>query len=177
MNLINNNIKFNLNTYLYGAWGLGIADEDNENCYYFNIEKPKFNKNLIISTTLFNGHGYIKLGGWEKVKDTKIRFDDENTIQIVSDKSILLTEQKFKKFGNFSEKDNSKNLHFCFIADQETSYSIKLYYQENVEKAQKLNYLLPGMGTDDILEEKKVTKYNLLYFEQNKDIKIELKMV
>ena len=154
----------------------GIADEDNENCYYFNIEKPKFNKNLIISTTLFNGHGYIKLGGWEKVKDTKIKFEDENAIQIVSDKSILLTEQKFKKFGNFSETDKSKNLHFCFIADQETSYSIKLYYQENVEKAQKLNYLLPGMGSDDILEEKKVTKYNLLYFEQNKDIKIELKI-
>ena len=151
----------------------GTADIENENCYSFTIEKQYLNKNIIISSTLFNGNGYIKIGGWEKVKDIKITSDDENTYQIISDKSIILTEKNFKKYGNMNVKEN-KSLHFCFIAKEETSYLMKIYYQEHSEEAQKLNYLLPGMKIDDMLQNKKVTKYDLLYFEQNKDIKINL---
>ena len=76
----------------------GTADIENENCYSFTIEKQYLNKNIIISSTLFNGNGYIKIGGWEKVKDIKITSDDENTYQIISDKSIILTEKNFKKY-------------------------------------------------------------------------------
>ncbi len=42
--------------------------------------------------------------------------------------------------------------------------------------AQELNYLLPGIGSDDMLPGKTVTKYSLFNLEQNKDIKIELKI-
>ena len=115
----------------------------NENCYVFTIERQYLHKNIIISTTLFNGNGYIKIGGWEKVKDFKIKSSDGDVYEIVSDKSILLTDDNFKKYGNFSENSNidlhkkygnfSENsnidLHFCFIAKEETSYLIKLYYQ------------------------------------------------
>ena len=150
----------------------GTAGKDEENCYYFTIEKQDKNKNIIISTTLFNGNGFIKIGGWEKVKDNKIKSNDENVYEIISDKSILLTEKNFEKYGNLSQ--NTTDLHFCFIAKEETSYSIKVYYQEHSEEAQKLNYLLPGIRTDDMLPNKTVTKYTLLYFEENKDIKINL---
>ena len=151
----------------------GNANVDNENCYVFTIERQYLHKNIIISTTLFNGNGYIKIGGWEKVKDFKIKSSDGDVYEIVSDKSILLTDDNFKKYGNFSENSNI-DLHFCFIAKEETSYLIKLYYQDHSEEAQKLNYLLPGIHIDDMLQNKTVTKYNLLYFEQNKDIKINI---
>ena len=151
----------------------GTADKDNENCYSFTIERQYLHKNIIISTTLFNGNGYIKVGGWDKVKDFKIKSGDDNTYEIISDKSILLTDSNFKKYGNFSENKNI-NLYFCFIAKEVTSYFIKIYYQDHSEKAQKLNYLLPGMHADDMLPNNTVTKYDLLYFEQNKDIKVNL---
>ena len=152
----------------------GVADENNENCYTFTIERQYLNKNLVISTTLFNGNGYIKIGGWEKVKDSKIKFG-EDAYEIVSDKSILLTEKNFKKYGNISSIFN-KDLHFCFFAKEETSYLIKIYYQEHSEEAQKLNYLLPGIRAEEMLPNNTLTKYDLLYFEQNKDIKINLKI-
>ena len=151
----------------------GTSYIDNENCYYFTIERQYLHKNIIISTTLFNGNGYIKVGGWEKVKDYKIKSDDDNIYEIISDKSILLTDNNFKKYGNFSE-NTEIDLHFCFIAKEETSYLIKIYYQDHSEEAQRLNFLLPGKHVDDMLPNNTVTKYLLLYFEQNKNIKINI---
>ena len=153
----------------------GSAFANSGNCYSFNIDKQHQNKNIIISTTLFNGNGYIKIGGWEKVKEMKVKKEDKDTYPIISDKSILLTETNFKNYGDFI-KDQSKDLHFCFIASEETSYLIKIYYEEHSEQAQRLNYLLPGIGADDMLPGKTVTKYRLFYFDQNKDIKITLKV-
>ena len=153
----------------------GVASPDFGNCYYFNIDKMHQNKNIVISTTIFNGNGYIKIGGWEKVKEMKVKKEDKDTYPIISDKSILLTETNFKTYGDFI-KEQSKDLHFCFIATDETSYLIKVYYQENSEKAQALNYLLPGVSSDDILPGKNVTKYRIFYFEENKDIKVDLKV-
>ena len=152
----------------------GTASPNTGNCYYFNIDKQYANKNIIISTTLFNGNGYLKMGGWEKVKDMKIKKEDKNTYPIISDKSILLTQENFKSYGEI--KNNNKKLYFCFIASEETSYTIRVYYQEHAEKAQRLNYLLPGIGTDDRLPSKTLTKYRLYYLEQDKDFKIELKV-
>ena len=152
----------------------GTASANSGNCYYFNIDKQHTNKNIIISTTLFNGNGYLKIGGWEKVKDMKIKREDKNTYPIISDKSILLTQDNFKSYGE--NKNDNKKLYFCFIASEETSYTVKIYYQENVEKVQRLNYLLPGIGADDRLPSKALTKYTLFYLEQKKDFKIELKV-
>ena len=153
----------------------GSVSANSANCFSFNIEKQYSNKDIIISTSLFNGNGFIRVGGWEKVKDIKIKSEDENTYPIISDKSILLTKKNFKKYGKVSKK-SEKDLHFCFIASEETSYIIKVYYKEHAEMAQELNYLLPGIGSDDMLPGKTVTKYSLLNLEQNKDIKIELKI-
>ena len=153
----------------------GSASPDYSNCYYFSIDSQHQNKNLIISTTLFNGNGYIKIGGWERLKDMKIKTEDKNTYPIIADKSILLTEKEYKIYGEFN-KQKPTNLHFCFIASEETSYIVKIYYQENSEVAQKINYLLPGVPSDDMLPGNTLTKYRLFYFEQNKDIKVELKV-
>ena len=144
-------------------------------CYRFKIDKQHQGKYIVLSTNLFNGSGNLKICGWKKCSDMKVIADDKNTIPILSDKSVLLAKEEFESYGNFV-KDQSKDLHFCFIASQETSYTIKLYYQENAEKAQKLNYLLPGIGNDDMLPSKTVTKYSILFLEQNQDIKIELKI-
>ena len=150
-----------------------IAEAGEGNCYVFTLERQYLHKNVIISTILFNGKGFIKIGGWDKVKDFKIKSDDENIYEIVSDKAILLTDDNFKKYGKFDEYSNI-DLHFCFIAEEETSYFIKIYYQDHSEEAQRLNFLLPGIRLDDMLPNNSITKYALLYFEQNKDIKINL---
>ena len=170
INYDNEDIQINELSPLFGN-----ANANSGNCYSFNIDKQHQNKNIIISTTLFNGNGYIKIGGWEKVKEMKVKTEDKNTYPIISDKSILLTETNFKNYGDFI-KDQSKDLHFCFIASEEASYLIKIYYEEHSEQAQRLNYLLPGIGTDDMLPGNTVTKYRLFYFDQNKDIKITLKV-
>ena len=153
----------------------GSAPANEGNCYLFKIDKQYQNKNIIISTTLFNGNGNLKIGGWEKVKDMKVKKEEKYNYPIISDKSILLSENDFKTFDN-STKEKNKDLHFCFIASEETSYLIKIYYQEHAEQAQKLNYLLPGIGSDDMLPGNTVTQYIMLYFEQHKDIKISLKV-
>ena len=151
----------------------GSASQDSANCYSFNIDTQHRDKNIIISTSLFNGNGYIRIGGWEKVKDLKVKTVDGNTYPIISDKSILLTK---KNFDNYGKVTGSNKLHFCFIATEETSYQVKVYFTENAEIAQKLNYLLPGISSDNMLPGKKITKYKLHYFMPNKDIKIEMKI-
>ena len=151
------------------------ARENTGTCYFFKIDKQHQGKNIVVSTSLYNGSGYLKIGGWEKCQDMKIIPNDKNTIPILSDKSVLLTKKEFEKYGEVKE-DQSNYLHFCFIASEETSYLIKVYYQENAEVAQKLNYLLPGIGNDDMLPEKTLTKYTILYLQQSQDIRIELKI-
>ena len=106
----------------------------------------------------------------------KVKTEDKDTYPIISDKSILLTNDNFENYPGFDIEKKNLDLHFCFIATEETSYAIKVYFQENAELAQKLNFLLPGVGTDDMLPGNNVTKYRLFYFEQNKDIKINLKI-
>jgi len=153
----------------------GSSSANSGSCYSFNIQKQYQNKDIIISTSLFNGNGYIRIGGWEKVKDMKTRKEDNRTYPIISDKSILLTEKNFKDYGDITKNKDNK-LYFCFLANQDTSYVVKVYYKDHSEQAQKLNYLLPGISSDGMLPGKTVTKYHLLNFEQNKDIKIELKI-
>ena len=153
----------------------GTSSANSGNCYSFNIDKQHLNKEIVISASLFNGNGFIKIGGWEKIKNLKIKNEDKNTYPIVSDKSILLTKKNFNDYGKISLEQNKK-LYFCFIATEETSYVIKAYYKEHAEKAQKTNYLLPGIISDDMLPGNTVTKYSLFYLQQQKDIKIELKV-
>ena len=153
----------------------GTSSANSGNCYSFNIDKQNLNKDIVISTSLFNGNGFIKIGGWEKVKDLKIKNEDKNTYPIISDKSILLTKKNFNDYGRFSLEQNKK-LYFCFIATEETSYVIKVYYKEHAEQAQRINYLLPGIVSDNMLPGNAVTKYSLFYLQQQKDIKIELKV-
>ena len=150
-----------------------IAEADEGNCYVFTLERQYLHKNVIISTILFNGKGFIKIGGWNKVNDFKIKSGDDNIYEIITDKSILLTDDNFKKYGKI-EEDKDNDLHFCFIAEEETSYVIKIYYQQHTEEAQRLNFLLPGIRMDDMLPSNNMTKYNLLYLQQNKDIKINI---
>ena len=153
----------------------GTVSANSGSCYSFKIEKQYLNKDIILSTSLFNGNGYIRIGGWEKVKDMKNLKEDKSTYPIISDKSILLTEKNFKDYGDINKSKDNK-LYFCFLANVETSYVIKVYYKDHAEQAQKLNYLLPGISSDNMLPGKTVTKYYLRNFEQNKDIKIELKI-
>ena len=46
----------------------------------------------VISTTLINGSGYLKIGGWDHIEDLKSLKEDNDTYPIIADKSILLTE-------------------------------------------------------------------------------------
>ena len=154
-----------------------VSNKDSPNCYVFELDKGQKNKNIVISTTLINGSGYIKIGGWEPVKELKVIKEDIDTFPIIAERSILLTEKDFKRYDKSSKNSANKDeLHLCFLSSEETSYTMKIYYQENAEQAQKLNYLLPGINSDDMLPGKTITKYNVLYFEQNKDINIDLKV-
>ena len=155
----------------------GVGSKDTPNCYIFEIEKGRKNKNIVISTTLINGSGYLKIGGWNYIEDFTSLKEDNDTYPIIADKSILLTEKDFKRYDKANKESTDENdLYFCFLSTEDTSFTMKVYYQENAEKAQILNYLLPGIISDDILPGKTVTKYDILHFEQNKNINIDLKV-
>ena len=155
----------------------GVGNEDTPNCYMFEIEKGKKNKNIVISTTLINGGGYLKIGGWDYIEDLNSLKEDNDTYPIIADKSILLTKKDFERYDKANKGSIDENeLYFCFLSTEDTSFSMKVYYQEDAEQAQQLNFLLPGIISDDILPGKTVTKYYIMHFEQNKDINIDLKV-
>jgi len=95
----------------------GVGSKDTPNCYIFEIEKGQKNKNIVISTTLINGGGYLKIGGWDYVEDLNSLKEDNDTYPIIADKSILLTEKDFKRYDKASkESTDEKDLYFCFLS-------------------------------------------------------------
>ena len=147
------------------------VNKDSPNCYFFNINEKNLYKNLIISTRIFNGNGILKIGGWEKLNNTKYE-DNIDGNSIINDKSFILTKKDFEKYNKTDNKTNS--LHFCFLSNEETAYSIRVYFQENSEIAQKFNFLFPGLKSETFLPANNVTRYELVYFDTNRDIFIDI---
>ena len=151
--------------------------ENKANCYYYSINKKNINKDIILSTTLFNGFGFIYIEGYGSISPENINANykkKEKSYSIVQNRVIHLTEKNFKNFGQNNNNNKKTHLNFCFFAEKASSLSIKIYFFENFKKIQKFNYIYPGIKIEDILPQKSLTKYNMIEFNIEKDLSISL---
>ena len=167
----NENVKIKEAEIVYDA-----ISEKKASCFYFAIDKIKQNKDLIISTTLFNGFGFIYIHGFNSIDAEKINLSykkKDNSYSIINNKVIHLTKNNFKKYGEYKD-DEDTNLNFCFYAEKKTSLSIRIHLLENFKIIQTLNYIYPGIRIEDLLPKKSLTRYKMENFDINNDLYLYL---
>ena len=150
--------------------------ENKANCYSYEIQKVNKNKDIILSTTLFNGLGFIYIDGYKTTKAESITSsykDKDNSYSIIQNKAIHLTNKDFQSYGQYNDRGWS-NLHFCFYAEKSTSLAIKIYFMENYKKLQKLNEIYPGIKFEDVLPKNSLNRYRMQFFDINNDLSITL---
>jgi len=167
----NDTIKINEAEIVYES-----IQENGVSCYNFSIENSYKEEEIIISTILFNGYGFFYINGFNQIDSSKINSDFKNkeeSYQIYQNKIIKLSKEELKKFGNNKNEKNT-TLNFCFYAEVNTSLSMKIYYLNNYKKIQLSNTIYPGIGIEDIIPKKSVTKYKLEHFDIDNDLYIYL---
>ena len=182
----NRNQKQELNIWLkYDEDNISIKEaeimydtisENKANCYYYPINKINQNKDIILSTTLFNGIGFMYIEGFGSIYPGKIDKSFKNkdsSYTIIQNRAIHLTKENFKNYGKFNDNEETL-LNFCFYAEKNTSLAIKLHLLENFKKIQTLNYIYPGIKIEDILPQKSLTKYKMINFNIENDLNIFL---
>ena len=68
-------------------------------CYFFNLNLAYIYKDLIISTTLFNGEGFIYMAGFEQINANSIKLNYKNkdySYGINLKKAIKVTKDDIK---------------------------------------------------------------------------------
>ena len=156
-------------------------DQNKAHCYYFPLDSNDKYKDIILSTSLFNGEGFIYFSGFEKINANLINKSyrlKEDSYLIYFNKAIHLSENDIKNLEkkNFIINPNKNNnqLHFCFYAENPSSFSMKMYFLENYNKFQALNVIYPGIGVSDVIPKNSIKKYKLEYFNIQKDISFYL---
>ena len=150
--------------------------ENKANCYYYNIEQVNRNKDIIISSVLFNGMGFMYIAGFSPINANQITKNyksKSNSYPIIKNRAIHLTSENLKSYGRFNQ-DSDTPLYFCFYGEKNTSLSLKVYLYENFKKIQKLNYIYPGLKIEDILPKRSLTRYGLELLFEDKGINIYL---
>ena len=150
--------------------------ENTASCFYYAIKKSNHNKDIIFSTTLFNGIGFIYISGFSPVDRNSFGpnyKDKENSYSVIQNKVIRLTQNEFKNYGKYNDQEDTF-LHFCFYAEKSTSLSMKIYLMENYKNLQKLNEIYPGIKMEDILSKKSLNRYRLEHFDIKNDLSVTL---
>ena len=150
--------------------------QERANCYYYSIDKINQNKDIIISTSLFNGLGFIYISGFTQIDSNLIGANyktKDNSYEIIQNRAIRLTSDKLKNFGKLNELEET-HLNFCFYAEKSSSLSLKIHLLENYKNIQTLNYIYPGIKIEDILPKKSLTRYRMEFFDIHNDLSIFL---
>jgi len=155
------------------------VQENKAHCYYFPVDYYNKNKDIILSTSLFNGQGFIHMHGFSNPDPNTITINDKDKDEnyvVIQNKAIRLTKDNFNRYGKFNENELNL-LHFCFYAEKSASFSMKVYFLENYKRLQALNIIYAGIGIEDIIPKKSVKKYKLEHFNVEKDIAITLQEI
>ena len=152
--------------------------ENRASCYFYSIGQIEDykDKDIILSTTLFNGVGFLYIAGFGP---TDPRFIDKSykskktSYNIIQNRVIHISKNDFKDYGNY-EKNEDTLLNFCFFAEKNTSLAVQLHLFENIGNIQKLNYIYPGLKKEDILPQRSLTRYNMEYFDVENDLYVYL---
>jgi hypothetical protein len=151
--------------------------ENKANCYSFEVKKLNENKDIILSTTLFNGVGFIYVDGFRNIEANQVTLsykDKDNSYSIVQNKAIHLTPKDIQSYGPIMER-GSGYLRFCYFAEKSSSLAMKIYFMENYKKLQKLNEIYPGIKYEDVLPRTSLNRYKMQFFDISNDLTITLK--
>ena len=149
------------------------VEKNKAHCYYFPLDASNKYKDIIFSASLFNGEGFFYFEGFDQVNANIIKSNyktKDNVYQIFTNKAVKIGEADIKNFEKKSNTKDSTNLHFCYFAENNSSFSMKMYFFENYKKYQALNIIYPGIGVSDIIPKSSFKKYRLEYFNIQEDI-------
>ena len=109
----NENIEIKEADILYDS-----IEENKANCYYYYIDSNNKNKDIVLSTNLFGGYGFLHIAGYNLITADSITLSDKNedySYNIYQNKAILLTENNFEELGVFKKKKEKlfEFLLFC----------------------------------------------------------------
>jgi len=153
-----------------------VISENKANCYNFAIDLININKDIVLSSTLFNGIGFIYINGYSPINAgliDKTYKKKDNSYDIIQNRAIHLTKDDFKDYGSPNNNGDTL-LNFCFYAEKNSSLSMKIYFLEDFKKIQTLNYIYPGLRVEDILPKRSLTRYMMQNFDIEKDLNIYL---
>ena len=71
-----------------------------------NKEMDNKNKDIILSTSLFNGQGFIHMHGFSNPDPNTITINDKDKDEnyvVIQNKAIRLTKDNFNRYGKFNE--------------------------------------------------------------------------
>ena len=168
----NDTIKVNEAEIVYES-----IQEKGVSCYNFTIDNFNKENEIILSTILFNGYGFIYINGFNQINSSKINSEYKNkeeSYQIYQNKVIKLSKEELKKNEDNQKEGGNSTLYFCFYAEINTSFSMKIYYLNNYKKLQLSNIIYPGIGIEDIIPKNSVTKYKMEHFDVDNDLYIYL---
>jgi len=167
----NDNIQITEANILYDA-----VQENKAHCYYFPFDYINRDKDIILSTSLFNGQGFIHINGFTHIESKDLNIFDQHKYEnyaIIQNKAIRLTKDNYKRYGKFNENEQNK-LYFCFYAVKDTSFSMKIYFLQNFKRLQALNIIYAGIGVEDVIPKKSIKKYKMEHFNVENDITLTL---
>ena len=141
---------------------------NSKRCYSFDVGLNYKEEKIILTISLFSGYGLLYIEGWKhndylKYEDIQ---DNNNTYEILGERSILLTKTQFREFdrkdSDFEGKDSV--LYFCIYSDSEMSYTLKIYYLNQAQELQDSNFIFPKNEVTGFLNSGDVTTYLLIEF-------------
>ena len=91
-------------------------EKNKAHCYFFNLNQADIYKDLIISTTLFNGEGFIYMTRIEQINSNSIKLNYKNkdySYGINLNKAIKITKDDIKFFEKNNNNEKKNSLKFC----------------------------------------------------------------
>ena len=152
-------------------------ENNKAHCYYFPLDPSNKYKDIIISSNIFNGEGFLYIAGFNKINANNIKAsykDNDYSYALIISKAIKLSSDDLKILEKKGNDDEKNNLHFCYFAEMNSSFSMKIYYLENYKKYQALNVIYPGIGAEDIIPKNSYKKYRLEHFDVKEDLSFNL---
>lgn len=138
-----------------------------KHCYKYNVDIRNRDKNIIIQTVVFSGSVELKY----KMNGAP---DMANTLSDMLSNDIQT--EKYIKISSTERSPNYGELNFCLKTIENSSYMVKAFYEDDIERYQHLNFLFRNREVNGYLPPGKATRYRVVEFNYESDITISMKV-
>jgi hypothetical protein len=146
-NLVNfNRIQFKISTYKTAtkissrSGAIALVKAGKARCFYYKISPNTITDNLIITATLFSGHGYLFISPGEDVyKITGSINYIKTKVEIEMEKVLKVTPSE-----RFFNGKTSEDMYVCIWGIKTSSFFIRVMMENEIEKNQNTNVIFNG---------------------------------